>query len=98
MSNGQETILVIDDSESIRTRLKAQLQSLGYQVVLTENGRLGLAAVAQHHPLLILLDYQLPDTTGLDVLRKLRADGNQVPVLLMTAEGSERIAVAAFQM
>ncbi|HEY1015163.1 MAG TPA: ATP-binding protein [Herpetosiphonaceae bacterium] len=98
MSNGQETILVIDDSESIRTRLNAQLRTLGYNVVLAENGRTGLVAVAQHQPLLILLDYQLPDTTGLDVLRKLRAEGNQVPILLMTAEGSERIAVAAFQM
>jgi two-component system, NtrC family, sensor kinase len=98
MSNGQETILVIDDSESIRTRLNVQLRTLGYNVVLAENGRVGLAAVAQHKPLLILLDYQLPDTTGLDVLRKLRGEGNQVPILLMTAEGSERIAVTAFQM
>ena len=40
----------------------------------------------------------MPDTTGLDVLRKLRAKNNPVPVVLMTAEGSERIAVAAFQM
>ncbi|MBA3469076.1 MAG: response regulator [Herpetosiphonaceae bacterium] len=98
MANEHETILVIDDSEAIRTKLKAQLSSLGYTVVLAANGRTGLSAVAEHQPLLILLDYQLPDTTGLDVLRKLRSEGNLVPVLLMTAEGSERIAVAAFQM
>lgn len=98
MANGHETILVIDDSEPIRIKLKAQLRHLGYEVLLAENGRSGLSAVAEHQPVLILLDYQLPDTTGLDVLRKLRAEGNSVPVLLMTAEGSERIAVAAFQM
>lgn len=98
MSNGQETILVIEDNDLIRTRLQSQLRTLGYQVVTAENGRTGLAAIAKHQPLLILLDYQLPDTTGIDVLRKLRSEDNAVPVLLMTAEGSERIAVAAFQL
>ncbi len=98
MANGQETILVVDDSEAIRMKLNAQLRTLGYNVILAENGRAGLAAVPRHRPVLILLDYQLPDTTGLDVLRKLRSEGNNVPILLMTAEGSERIAVAAFQM
>lgn len=98
MATGNETILVIDDSDAIRVKLNAQLRGLGYRVLLAENGRLGLQAVAAHQPVLILLDYQLPDTTGLDVLRKLRAEGNTVPVVLMTAEGSERIAVAAFQM
>ncbi|WP_110514594.1 hybrid sensor histidine kinase/response regulator [Herpetosiphon llansteffanensis] len=98
MASGQETILVIDDSEAIRVKLQAQLRSLGYQVVLAETGRNGLNAISQHHPHLILLDYQLPDTTGLDLLRKLRTDGNTVPILLMTAEGSERIAVTAFKM
>ena len=98
MSNAQDTILVVDDSESIRSKLNAQLKSLGFHVILAANGREGLAAVAQHTPSLILLDYQLPDTTGLDVLRKVRSDGSTVPIILMTAEGSERIAVAAFQM
>jgi signal transduction histidine kinase/DNA-binding response OmpR family regulator len=98
MANEHETILVIDDSQAIRTKLKAQLSNLGYAVILAENGRTGLSVVAENQPVLILLDYQLPDTTGLDVLRKIRSEGNSVPVILMTAEGSERIAVAAFQM
>lgn len=98
MTHSKETILVIDDSEPIRAKLNHQLSSLGYHVVLAENGRQGLAAVRHDNPVLLLLDYQLPDTTGLDILRKLRAEDNNVPVLLMTAEGSERIAVTAFKM
>ncbi len=73
MANEHETILVIDDSEAIRTKLKAQLSNLGYTVVLAANGRTGLSAVAEHQPLLILLDYQLPDICRAPALRSSRS-------------------------
>ncbi len=94
-----EEILVIDDSEHV-SRMLAQtvLPELGYRAAIALTGKSGLERLRARLPDLILLDLQLPDMNGLDFLRILTQEGIDVPVILMTAHGSEMIAVEAFRL
>lgn len=94
-----EEILIIDDSEQI-CKLLAEivLPELGYHAIIANTGRQGLQRLRQKLPDLILLDLQLPDISGLDLLRLIAQEGYDVPVILMTAHGSESIAVEAFRL
>ncbi len=94
-----EEILIIDDSEQITSLLARYiLPELGFKATVAHNGRLGLQLLRARLPDLILLDLQLPDISGLDLLRLIAQEGYDVPVILMTAHGSENIAVEAFRM
>jgi two-component system NtrC family sensor kinase len=94
-----EEILIIDDSRQICSLLADYvLPELGYTPVIANTGRQGLTRLRQRLPDLILLDLQLPDTSGLDLLRVIAQEGFDVPVILMTAHGSEAIAVEAFRL
>jgi two-component system, NtrC family, sensor kinase len=94
-----EEILIIDDSQQICTMLAEYiLPELGYTSVIANTGRQGLNRLRQRLPDLILLDLQLPDISGLDLLRLIAQEGYDVPVILMTAHGSEGIAVEAFRL
>jgi two-component system NtrC family sensor kinase len=94
-----EEILIIDDSQQICSMLAEYiLPELGYTSVIANTGRQGLSRLRQRLPDLILLDLQLPDISGLDLLRLIAQEGYDVPVILMTAHGSEGIAVEAFRL
>lgn len=94
-----EEILIIDDSLQICTLLAEYvLPELGYKAAIANTGRQGLARLRQSLPDLILLDLQLPDISGLDLLRLIAQEGYDVPVILMTAHGSEGVAVEAFRL
>lgn len=94
-----EEILIIDDSEQIAGLLANYvLPELGYQPIVAHTGRQGLQRLRASLPDLILLDLQLPDISGLDLLRLIAQEGYDVPVILMTAHGSENIAVEAFRL
>jgi len=94
-----ELILVIDDSNAIVSLLTEEiLPSAGFVAYGARNGTLGLGLVAKLQPALVLLDFELPDMTGLDVLRKMRETGFTMPTLLMTAYGSEAIAAEALRL
>lgn len=67
-----KTILVIDDSTTIRRLVDTTLSREGYTVILADNADDGLAFAVEHQPDMILLDHQLPGTTGLDVSKRLR--------------------------
>lgn len=94
-----EEILIIDDSKQICAMLSEYvLPELGYASAIANTGRQGLNRLRQKLPDLILLDLQLPDISGLDLLRLIAQEGYDVPVILMTAHGSEAIAVEAFRL
>jgi two-component system NtrC family sensor kinase len=94
-----ETILVIEDSTELRSFLvDDMLPYHGYQVVGTETGQEGLNRLSSEKPHLILLDLELPDMSGLDILKTMQRDGTNIPVVLMTAYGSESVAVEAFRL
>ena len=79
-----KTVLVIDDSATIRKLVDTHLSPVGYRVVLAPNAEEGLAMAAEVQPDLILLDHQLPGTTGYDVASQLVASEQlrQIPVVI----------------
>ena len=96
-----ETILVLDDNRQISDFLVGQvLPSLGYQTMAAYDGNSGLELIRQNHKLidLMILDLQLPDMSGLDVLRQLAQEGLNVPTILFTGHGSVEVAVDAFRL
>ncbi len=97
MKAAQEKILIIDDSAKIRSFLREMLRSLGYVVLTASDGKQGLDKALTERPDLILLDFNLPRLSGLDVLKALQ-DRYEVPVILMTGHGSESVAVQAFRL
>jgi len=94
-----ETILVVDDNRQLGSFLTEQLlPSLGYQSRQVFNGATALVEIHNTKPSLLLLDLELPDITGLDLLRQLQQTGVSVPTILLTAHGSEQIAADAFRL
>jgi DNA-binding response OmpR family regulator len=95
----KERILVVDDSQDIRTLMcDLILGPRGYVVTSAHDGQEGLKRALEERPDLILLDVNMPRMTGLEVLERLRQAKYEWPVILMTFEGSEEIAVQAFRL
>jgi two-component system response regulator MprA len=81
----QVQILVADDDPAVRESLRRSLTFNGYDVVTAVDGPTALTAVDSDHPDLVLLDVNMPHVDGLEVCRRLRASGNDLPVLMLTA-------------
>lgn len=80
-----ETLLFIEDDDGIRLALSLALEDEGYSVLQAADGRDGLAMFAAEPPDLVLLDLRLPDISGFDVCRELRASSS-VPIIMITAQ------------
>ncbi len=78
-------ILVVDDDRSVRDSLRRSLQYNGYTVELASDGAEALARVSDIDPDLIIMDVMMPRLGGLDATRALRAAGNDIPILVLTA-------------
>src|SRR3982075_4588578 len=89
-------ILVVDDIPDNVEILRMRLGSLGYEVVVAEDGEQALAVVRETPPDLILLDIMMPKIDGLEVVRRLKADATLpfIPVILVTAKASPTDVVA----
>lgn len=80
-------ILVVEDEQKVATFVRAGLESQGFQVEVSHNGNDALKT-AQENPFdALILDIMLPGRDGISLLRRLRAEHNAVPVLLLTARG-----------
>ena len=86
--NLPETILVIDDEVQIRRLLEITLTSNGFKISEAGNGKDGVIAAATHHPALIILDLGLPDSDGIEILKKLR-EWYQKPIIILSVKSSE---------
>jgi two-component system NtrC family sensor kinase len=95
---GKETILIVDDNKEIASALSDILQTRGYSILCAHDGRHGLQMALEKRPHLVLLDWNLPQLSGYQVLQALRERGYQAPVVLMTIYGSESVAVQAFRL
>src|SRR5262252_9188679 len=95
MSNA--TILVVDDEQLIRWSLAQRLRADGYQVVEAATGREGLDR-AREGVDLVLLDYKLPDTDGVTVLRRIKEHDPDILVILLTAFATVETAVEAMKI
>ncbi|MFT3880979.1 MAG: sigma-54 dependent transcriptional regulator [Gemmatales bacterium] len=90
-------LLIIDDEPNVLYALEKGLKATGQTIVTAATGQLGLAAVAKHHPDVVLLDVQLPDLSGIEVLKKLQAIDSRLPVIIMTAHGTADTAIEAMK-
>jgi len=78
-------VLVVEDDEAIADVLRRSLRAEGHEVKSAGDGAEALTAAEQFTPDLVVLDLGLPRLDGIEVLRRLRADGSDVPVLILTA-------------
>ena len=87
-------ILVVDDEAAVRDALSRMLRFEGYEVCLASDGVSGLQEVRDREPDAVILDVMMPRQDGLAMCRALRAAGNLVPVLMLTARESvgDRVA------
>ncbi len=81
------SILVVEDNDDISLLLSLVLESAGYQVKAISNGKNALETVAQIRPNLILMDIMMPEVSGLEVSREIKAKPNyqSLPILLVSA-------------
>jgi two-component system, OmpR family, response regulator len=89
MSDRTPRILLVDDEQPIQTLLSFPLQRDGYEVVQAADGREALARFAEQAFDLVVLDVMLPRMDGLEVCRRLRAKGETVPIIMLTAKSEE---------
>jgi two-component system alkaline phosphatase synthesis response regulator PhoP len=82
-------ILIIEDNPGIRMSVTDELEADGYRVFATGNGNDGLAMVREKNPDLIILDIMLPGMDGYEVCKRLRAEGNTTPVIMLTVKNRE---------
>lgn len=82
----QHTVLVIDDDEKITALIRRSLAFEGYAVETARSGAEGLKKVLDNEPDLIVLDVMMPELDGWEVIRRLRAGGLKMPVLMLTAK------------
>jgi DNA-binding NtrC family response regulator len=92
-----ESILIVDDELSNRRILEQVLSRAGYRVEAADAGSRALNQLDAFRPDLIILDYMMPDLTGMDVLRELRKREDDTPVIMITAYGTIERAVEAIQ-
>src|SRR5712675_131575 len=88
-------ILIIDDESAIRDSLKMTLEYEGYEVIGAATGQEGIALVERETPDLVLLDVKMPGMDGLEVLDRLRALNDALPVVVVSGHGTISTAVEA---
>jgi DNA-binding NtrC family response regulator len=92
-----ERVLIVDDDAASRELLEVRLGALKCEVAMAADGREALAAIHREAPSVVLLDLQMPGMDGMEVLRTLRKDGIDLPVIVITAHGSIESAVEAMK-
>ncbi len=81
----RSTVLVVDDDKAVRESLRRSLEFNGYAVALATDGAEALAGIASARPDVVVMDVMMPRLDGLETTRALRASGNDVPILVLTA-------------
>ena len=94
----EEQILIIDDSTELRSLLESILPYSGYQTLSASTGEEGIELATKLHPDIILVDLELPDTTGLKVIEELNRRGITIPAIMITGYGSEGTAARALRL
>ncbi|HET9919957.1 MAG TPA: response regulator, partial [Ktedonobacteraceae bacterium] len=97
MSKQGASILVVDDEKEIVRALQQGLTAHGYAVLTANTGRDALDAIRRHRPDLLLLDLMLPDMSGLEICRRIRAESN-VPILILSVKDAEYDKVEALDL
>src|SRR3989304_6904373 len=91
-------ILVADDTATNQEILRKAFEKEGFQVVQAYDGVAALDMVEKERPALVMLDIMMPKMDGIDVLKKVKSIDPNLLVVMMTAHGSEQIAVEAMKL
>ncbi|MGI5835796.1 MAG: response regulator transcription factor [Chloroflexota bacterium] len=96
----QKKLLLIDDEPAIQTLVRLVMEADGWQVLVASEGARGLDLAREQKPDVILLDVALPDVSGLEICRQLKADPatNSVPIAMLTAMAQETDRRAAMAL
>lgn len=98
MLMANEMILVVDDEPAIVQVISERLAREGFAVHAVGDGESGLAAVGEDPPDLVILDLMLPDVDGIEVLRRLRHSGHDLPVIILTARDDDVDIVVGLEL
>jgi two-component system phosphate regulon response regulator PhoB len=92
-------ILVVEDEKAIRDMIAFGLRRAGFEVQEAEDSRSARAAIADHRPDLVLIDWMLPDTSGLELTRTLKRgrETRELPIIILTARADESDKVAGLE-
>lgn len=84
-------IYIVEDEDSIITLIKYNLEKEGYKVFFSENGNDGIKGIKNSLPDLVLLDWMLPDFSGVEICKNLKKDSKfkNIPIIMLTAKGEE---------
>ena len=89
-------VLVVDDEEYIRDLVSSALRIAGFQSLTAADGSRALATMSSSDPDLVILDVGLPGIDGFEVCRRLREDGDETPVIFLTARDTDEDKVSGF--
>ena len=92
------TILVVEDDTGLNKLIQKTLQHAGFTTEGVFNGNDAIDMAMKSKELIMLLDYKLPDTTGKEVIEHLRENDRNVPFIIVTGHGDEKIAVEMMKM
>lgn len=96
MGPGRGRVLVVDDDPISMAAIKAVLEPDGYRIDSARGGREALAEIAVRRPDCVVLDYAMPEMTGLEVVRALRDLGDQTPVIMFSAKSDSYDKTAGY--
>jgi two-component system KDP operon response regulator KdpE len=91
-------VLIVDDEPAIRRFLRTGLTAQGYLTDEAATGEQALASLARNHADVLVLDLGLPDIDGLEVLKRVRASGSTVPVVVLSSRADEPVKVRALDL
>ena len=90
-------VLIVEDHPDIADGLRGNLELEGYTVEIAGDGVAALTRIREYPPELIILDLMLPELDGFHVLRRIRDEGFEMPVLILSARGSEAEKIRGFR-
>ncbi len=90
-------ILVVDDDVSLRRVMQLQLEEAGYDVVTASGARVAMTLMAEHAPSLVITDLKMPEVSGMELLKMIRAGHPETTVVMVTAFGTVQTAVEAMK-
>ena len=94
----KKTVLIVEDEKNIVDIIRFNLQREGYETIEAYDGEAGLALAREKRPDLILLDVMMPKMMGFDVCRALRGEGDNVPVIILTAREEEEDKILGLEI
>jgi two-component system, OmpR family, response regulator RegX3 len=97
VTSASERLLIVEDEESLADSIRYNLEREGYAVTVVSDGRRALERFRVEPPDLVILDLMLPEVSGLDVCRAIRAESD-VPIIMVTAKDSEADKVAGLEL